>query len=214
LLKCWSAEKTNIQARTRHENQILVLNDFFGFFRTQGRTTAPTDCQTCPKSAHFRLEKPKRSVISAIFRPQERLHQPIFLKFTGFMCSYSPHIRLKFGEIRFINQGFNRGFITERPCVNHFPPKFRGPLFQKLGAESQNNCLRKNGTDVLYPPAKFGGDRFTHGDARTKIREFLFCLFVTLDLACFCLTVMTRGLLWSRRTVAMFGTLTKYSIVI
>jgi len=27
--------------------------------------------------------------------------------------------------------------------------------------------------DVLYPHIKFGGDRFTHGDVRTKIREFL-----------------------------------------
>jgi len=39
----------------------------------------------------------------------------------------------------------------------------------------------KNGTDVLYPRAKFGGDWFTHGDTRMKIREFLFFLSVCLS---------------------------------
>jgi len=55
------------------------------------------------------------------------------------MCCYSPHIRLKFGEIRFLIQGF----ITEKPLVGHFFPKFRGPLAQKLWAGSQNNRLWK-----------------------------------------------------------------------
>jgi len=55
------------------------------------------------------------------------------------MCSYSSHICLKFGKIQFINQGF----ITEKPCISHFSPKFLGPLAEKLGAGSQNSCLWK-----------------------------------------------------------------------
>jgi len=87
------------------------------------------------------------------------------------------HIRLKFGEIRFINQGF----ITENSLDGHFFPKFREPLSQKLDVRSHGI----NDTDVLYPPAKFGGDRFIHGDTRTKIRVFVFHfrLFVTLGVA-------------------------------
>jgi len=103
-----------------------------------------------------------------------------------FRCSYSPHIRLKFGEIRFINQRF----ITEKPRVESFLPKM---------------STEKNGTDVHYLHAKLGGDRFTHGDGRTKIRVFEFL---------FCLCHAGRGLFWSRRAAAMFGTLTKYSFAI
>jgi len=36
---------------------------------------------------------------------------------------------------------------------------------------------------MTYLHAKFGGDRFTHGDTRTKIRVFLCFFFVTLDVA-------------------------------
>jgi len=59
-------------------------------------------------------------------------------EFTGFMYSYSPHISLKFGEIWFVNQ---RLFITEKPCISHFSPKFPGLLAPKLVAY-QNSCLQ------------------------------------------------------------------------
>jgi len=124
----------------------------------------------------FRPENPPKSLIFAtFFTPHGRFCQPIFLKVAGFTCSYSPHTRLKFAEIHFINQRF----ITEKPRVGHFSPK--------------HFVYGKNDAYVLYPYAKFGGDRFTHGDARTKVSECLFLfLFVTLGVAYFGIADLPR----------------------
>jgi len=57
---------------------------------------------------------------------------------------------------------------TEKPRVGHFSPKFRGPLAENWGSDPKTIIYGRNDTDVLYPRAKFGRDRFTHGDARTR----------------------------------------------
>jgi len=82
----------------------------------------------------------------------------------------------------------------------HFPPNFGS-----IGSDSNTIVHTKNGTEVLYPHAKFGGDQFMHGDVRTKIREFL-CLFFV------CHT--EPGLFWSHRAAMLFGTLMKYTFTI
>jgi len=92
------------------------------------------------------------------------------------MCSCSPHILLKFGEIRFINHGF----ITEKPRVAHFPPKILVAPVPKLGLDPETVLCRKNGTDVLYPHAKFGGDQFAHGDAKKENKRVFVFLFLLL----------------------------------
>jgi len=91
----------------------------------------PATFASLPICGDFRSEKKQKSLIFAT--------QPIFLKFTGFMCSYNPHIRLKFGEIRFINQRF----ISEKPRVGHFSAKFWEPLAQKLRVGFKNSCPQK-----------------------------------------------------------------------
>jgi len=107
--------------------------------------------------------------------------------FTRFM--YSLHIRLKFGEIRSINQRF----ITEKPThVGHFSLKFRGALAQKLKVESETVAYGKNVTVILYPRAMIGGDRFTHGDARMKITGLLCFVFVTRGVVYFGLADLPR----------------------
>jgi len=58
----------------------------------------------------------------------------------------SPHIRLKLGEIRFINLRF----ITEKPRVSHFSPKLHGPLAEKLKALSMENMVR---TSFIHMPS-------------------------------------------------------------
>jgi len=59
-----------------------------------------------PIGPYLRISGRRTQFFCDYFAPQGRLAQPIFLKFTEFMCSFSFHIRLKFGEIRFKNQKF------------------------------------------------------------------------------------------------------------
>jgi len=65
----------------------------------------------------------------------------------------------------------------------------------------------KNGTGVLYPYAKFSGDWFTHGNVRTKIREFsffFFCLSVKLGMAYFGFADLMQCLARLRSTASPF----------
>jgi len=85
-----------------------------------------TPWQTWPQSAPiWEFPVGKKSQIANFchfFASQGRIPLPILLKFIWFMCSYSPRIYLKFGEILFIYQLL----ITETPRVGHFSPKLRG----------------------------------------------------------------------------------------
>jgi len=48
-------------------------------------------------------------------------------------------MNLKFDALGFISLEF----IAEEPRSSYFPLKFLGPLAQKVGVGSQNNCLQK-----------------------------------------------------------------------
>jgi len=68
--------------------------------------------------------KPPKYIFCNFFAPQGRLSQPIFLKFTGFMCSC---LSIGYTLNRFIKIWYiNQGFISEKPRVGCFFPKFRG----------------------------------------------------------------------------------------
>jgi len=89
------------------------------------------------------------------------------------MCSYSPHIRLKFGEIRFINQGF----ITKNRASVISPQNFRGPYPQNWGSDPKTVVYRKHGTDVLiYVPSLVEiGLRTATRERKSESFVFLFC---------------------------------------
>jgi len=118
------------------------------------------------------------AIFSTFFAPQGRLPQPIFLKFTGFMCSYSPHIRLKFGKIRFIS----RGFITEKLRAGHFSPKFletRGRIPKQLLWKKM--VL----TSFIHLPSLVEVYARRHENENKRVFVFLFCLSVTVGVAYF-----------------------------
>jgi len=116
----------------------------------------------------------------------------------GFMCSYSPHIHLKFGEIRFINQWF----ITESLHVGHFSPKFRGPLARKLELRYQNISLwRKWYGHPLSTCQVWWRLVYAQWHENENENVFVFFYFV-------CLFVLSRWVFWSRRPAAMFSSLT------
>jgi len=81
-----------------------------------------------------------------------------------------------------VNHTHNARRVDRRAsvCVCHFCLKFREPLAQKLWIGSQNNCSKENGTDVLYPGAKFRRDQFTYDETR-PIKGIFFS--VTLGVA-------------------------------
>ena len=60
-----------------------------------------------------------------------------------------------------------------------FPENFWSPLAPKLLVQLKKSTGCKNGTDILYFLAKFGGDPPLRGGVRKKSWEILF-LFVTL----------------------------------
>ena len=58
--------------------------------------------------------------------------------------------------------------------VGHFPTNFQWPLAAKLliGSKKVRGC--KNGTDLLYYSAEFGGDRRSDAGCRRKSVMFFF----------------------------------------
>jgi len=115
------------------------------------------------------------------------------------LCAASLHIRLKFGKIRFINQVF----ITEKPRVGHFCPKFREPLAQKLGVGSQKLSMEKWYRGPLSICQVWWRSVYAR---RRENENKSFCasfLFATLGVACFGLADLPRC-----------GILTKYSFAI
>ena len=79
-----------------------------------------------------------------------------------------------FQVFSFVNQD-----ISNFPRWGHFPTNFQSPLAAKLriGSKKLDGC--KNGTDLFYYHAKYGGDRGSRAGCRPKSVMF-FCLFVTL----------------------------------
>jgi len=77
--------------------------------------------------------------ILRLFRPARATASNDILEIDGlYVPLHSPNVRLKFGEIRFINLEFE----SEKPRSCHFSPKCWGPT-QNLGIGSQNICLWK-----------------------------------------------------------------------
>ena len=65
--------------------------------------------------------------------------------------------------------------------MGHFPQKFsESPSSETTGRIEKSRWGCKNGTDILYLHAKFGGDAPLHGGVRNKSLVFLF-LFVCLS---------------------------------
>jgi len=85
---------------------------------------------------------------------------------------------LKFGAIWFIN---DKSVGTKLRWVI-FPENFRSPYLWNYWSDTKSKGWSKNGTDMLYPHAKFGGDLPQHSGEIGKNWCFLFvcfCLFVT-----------------------------------
>jgi len=74
------------------------------------------------------------------------------------------------------------GICGQKTAMGHFPKNFWSPLAPKLlvGLKKIKGGA-KNGTDILYLRAKFGGDPPLHGGVRNKSWVFLFLLFVCLS---------------------------------
>jgi len=116
----------------------------FRFSVPQWRTNSPigsqiwqyaVDRRILSQSAHicgFPDEKPKIANLL-------RLFAPIFAKFAGFMCSYSPIF--VYNLVRFSSwireSGKNRARVI--------PPEILGPIASKLrvGSQTSNNCQQK-----------------------------------------------------------------------
>ena len=56
----------------------------------------------------------------------------------------------------------------QKTAMRHFPPNYRSPLAPKLRSNTKSQGGPKNGTDTLYPHAKFGGDLPPYGGEREK----------------------------------------------
>jgi len=61
-----------------------------------------------------------------------------------------------------------------------FPPNLGASSTKTSGQIRKQMSTEKNGMDFFYPHAMFGGDRFTRGNVRMKIREFI-CFFFCLS---------------------------------
>ena len=58
--------------------------------------------------------------------------------------------------------------------MGHFPQNFLSPLTPKLLVQLKKSMGDKNGMDILYLHAKFGGDPLLHGGMRKKSWEVNF----------------------------------------
>ena len=74
----------------------------------------------------------------------------------------------------------NWGSYWQKTAIGQFSPKFSGAPGAKTMGHIQKSYWYKNETDVLYALAKFGGDRWTHGDRRWRTVMFFVCMFVFL----------------------------------
>jgi len=87
----------------------------------------------------------------------------MLVKSVGFMRVIGLQF-LTFGAIWLANQEF-----VGKNRHRTFPPKnIRNPLAPKLLVRLKNQGGCKNGTDILYLLAKFGGDPPLHGGFRKK----------------------------------------------
>ena len=75
--------------------------------------------------------------------------------------------------------------------MGHFPKKIHSPLAPKLLVRLKKSRGCKNGTNILYLQAKFGGDASLHGGGGEKQKFGVFCLFVCLFVT---LWILNRGL--------------------
>ena len=79
---------------------------------------------------------------------------------------------------------FGAEVIGRKPQTGNYHQNFRGPRSRKLWVRSEKVKGYKNGTDVLYTHATFGGNRWTQatGDEKRCFFVCMFvCMFVTLD---------------------------------
>jgi len=106
--------------------KLPVLKWLFRFLAQQGQTTTPIEVKfgrfPFGPLRHEKFDpnrpvfgesggKPQIANFCNFFAPQGWIPQPILPKFKEFMRSYSFHIRVKFGKIRFINkreESYNR----------------------------------------------------------------------------------------------------------
>ena len=111
------------------------------------------------------------------FAPHGRRVCTSFTKFSAFIRVYRQLFTFYFGRF----QGTNNQVISILPRWGHFPTNFQQPLAAKLlmGSKKLGRC--KNGTDLLYHHAKYGGDRVSRAGCRPKTVMFLVCLSVFLS---------------------------------
>jgi len=98
---------------------------------------------------------------------QGRLVCNIFTKFSAFVRVYRYTVPFKFlfGHFR----GTNTQVISIFPRWGHFPTNFQWPLAAKLLIASKKVMGCKNGTDLLYHHAKYGGDHGSRAGCRRKV---------------------------------------------
>ena len=110
-----------------------------------------------------------------LFAPMGRIPQSIFMTFISFMRLWGLRKCFKFGVIRCLTEGV----IGRKPQSGNLHQIFGGPGHKNYGWD-QKKLGVQNGTDVLYAHAKFGGDRWTHGDRKWETMLFFVCMFVFL----------------------------------
>ena len=141
----------------------FTLRGIFGDFRSKNTKI----CQKISKVANF-------------FAPQGRIPGPILVKFMSYMRLVCLRNVLKFGAIWFINDKF----VGKKIAMGHFPQNFRSPLAPKLLVGHKKSRWSKNGTDMLYPHAKFGGHLPMHGGETGKNGCFLFVFLYVMLTVC------------------------------
>ena len=147
----------------RYAGIVFTQRSKNGFFAPQGRHVAPINVkfgtgngrQKCGNTA------PKTVKISNFgqkFVPQGRLVCNIFTKFSAFVRVY----RYFLSYFR----GTNTQVISIFPRWGHFPTNFQWPLTAIILIASKKLGGCKNGTDLLYHLAKYGGDPGSRADCR------------------------------------------------
>ena len=139
---------------------FTLLGGYLGIY-------GPKNTQICQKISN----------VANFFAPQGRIPRPISVKFMCYMCLTCLRNVLKFGAIWFIN---DKSVGTKLRWVI-FPENFRSPYLWNYWSDTKSKGGPKNGTDMLYPHAKFGGDLPQHSGERGKMG--VFCLFVFVCLS-------------------------------
>ena len=78
-----------------------------------------------------------------------------------------------------------RQICRHKTAMGHFPHIFEAPYLRNYWSDTKSQGGPKNGADMLYPHAKFGGDLPPHGGERKNGCFWFVCMFVCLFVCLF-----------------------------